>query len=81
MSFSEVRAALWSASLSTDSFLLQDRMLVRVCKTDAENLSAHFDESTHRVTRDLEFQDWTEFLVAWRRDYIEIYEDHVSFNF
>jgi hypothetical protein len=52
-------------------------MLVRVYKTEAKSLHAHFDESMHRVTRDLEFQDWAEFLVAWRRDYIEIYEDYV----
>ncbi|KAJ3515389.1 hypothetical protein NLJ89_g1784 [Agrocybe chaxingu] len=35
-----------------------------------------FDDSVHRTTRGLRYEDWGEFLVAWRRDSIEIYRDH-----
>lgn len=38
----------------------------------------HFDESIHRVTRDLKFEDWGEFLVVWRMDRIEVYENYVG---
>ncbi|CAA7261359.1 unnamed protein product [Cyclocybe aegerita] len=35
-----------------------------------------FDDSVNRTTRGLRYEDWGEFLVAWRRDSIEIYRDH-----
>lgn len=53
-------------------------MLVKISSTKAHNLSAVFHESIHRTTRDLEYEDWGEFMVAWRKDLIEIYEDYVS---
>ena len=53
---------------------------MRVCTTKAECLGAHFHESMHRTTRHLQHQDWAEFIVAWRQDFIEIYEDYVSFR-
>lgn len=53
-------------------------MLVRVLYTRCETLSPQFNESINRTTRDLHYEDWAEFLVAWRRDSLEIYEDHVS---
>lgn len=51
-------------------------MLVRILYTRCETLSHQFDESINRTTRDLHYEDWAEFLVAWRRDSLEIYEDH-----
>jgi len=48
--------------------------------TKAECLSVHFDESMHRTTRGLQHQDWAEFVVAWRQDFIEIYDDYVIFK-
>ncbi|XP_006462707.1 hypothetical protein AGABI2DRAFT_207264 [Agaricus bisporus var. bisporus H97] len=56
--------------------ILRDRMLVKISSTKAHNLSAVFHESIHRTTRDLEYEDWGEFMVAWRKDLIEIYEDY-----
>lgn len=53
-------------------------MLVRVSYTKAEGL-VNFDDAISRTTRNLHFEDWGEFLVAWRRDSIEIYRDHVCF--
>ena len=55
-------------------------MLMRVCTTKAECLGVHFHESVHRTTRDLQHQNWAEFIVAWRQDFIEIYEDYVGFR-
>lgn len=52
-------------------------MLVRVSYSKQEGIS-HFDEVTNRTTRNLKYEDWGEFLVAWRKDSIEIYRDHVS---
>jgi hypothetical protein len=39
-----------------------------------------FNEETHRTARDLEYVTWGEFLVVWRSDHIEIYEDHVCLS-
>lgn len=52
-------------------------MLVRVNYSKLEGF-IRFDDSIHRTTRDLHFEDWGEFLVAWRKDNLEIYRDHVS---
>jgi len=59
-------------------------MLIRVSYTRSETIpqpagAAGFDENVNRTTRDLQFVDWGEFLVAWRKDNIEIYRDHVSY--
>ncbi|KAF8964211.1 Pleckstrin homology domain-containing protein [Flammula alnicola] len=58
-----------------DDTLKRDRMLVRVSYTKDEGIT-HFDDAVHRTTRNLHFEDWGEFLVAWRRDSLEIYKDH-----
>jgi len=54
----------------------RDRMLVRVSYTKSEDIK-QFDDAINRTTRNLRFEDWAEFLVAWRKDSIEIYQDHV----
>lgn len=53
-------------------------MWVKISSTKAQNLSPVFDESINRTTRDLDYEDWGEYMVAWRKDHIEIYEDYVS---
>lgn len=52
-------------------------MLVRVNYSKLEGL-INFDDSTHRITRNLQIEDWSEFSVAWRKDNLELYRDHVS---
>lgn len=54
-----------------------DRMLVRVFHSSHSNIGKHFDEKDCRVTRGLLSRDWAEFLVIWRRNRIELYEDYV----
>ena len=52
-------------------------MLVRISFTKSESLGSCFDEGQHRTTTHLHYEDWAEYLVVWRKDYIEIYEDYV----
>ncbi|KAG6830694.1 hypothetical protein H0H92_015170 [Tricholoma furcatifolium] len=66
-----------SSSLNWGDVFMRDRMLVRTYYTKSEDLNHHFDEQQHRTTRDLLDADWAEYLVAWRRDRIELYTDHV----
>jgi hypothetical protein len=52
-------------------------MLVRMYYSKLEGLM-RFDDSIHKTTRNLQFEEWGEFSVAWRRDSLELYRDHVS---
>ena len=63
--------------MTADEFWLTDRMLVRVSYTE-DGVPANFDEARNRTTRHLESEGWAEYIVAWRKDRLEIYEDHVS---
>jgi len=53
-------------------------MLVRVSHTDAESVGTAFDENQNLITRHLEYEDWSEFMVIWRREQLELYEDYAS---
>ncbi|OJA08772.1 hypothetical protein AZE42_01293 [Rhizopogon vesiculosus] len=59
-----------------EDIILRDRMLVRVSYTKSESLPRHFDEVQNRMTADIKFEDWAEFLVVWRGKRLEIYEDY-----
>ena len=54
-----------------------DRMLVRVSYTE-DTVSSTFDERQNRTTRHLENEGWREYIVAWRKNRLELYKDHVS---
>ncbi|KAF9077592.1 Pleckstrin homology domain-containing protein [Rhodocollybia butyracea] len=56
--------------------VMRDRMLVSVYNAEDVNVFSHFDESVHRVTRDLKYEARSEFLVVWRMDRIEIYDNY-----
>jgi len=58
------------------NIVLRDRMLVRVSYTKSESLPCHFDEVQNRTTPRLRYEDWAEFLVVWRGERLEIYEDY-----
>ncbi|KAH7913406.1 Pleckstrin homology domain-containing protein [Hygrophoropsis aurantiaca] len=62
---------------STGDIVLRDRMLVRVSYTKSESLSTGFDETQNRTTPDLQYEDWAEFLVVWKKDKVEMYEDYI----
>jgi hypothetical protein len=53
-------------------------MLVRVSHTGAESVGTAFDENQNRVTQHLGHEDWSEFMVVWRRERLELYEDYAS---
>ena len=55
-----------------------DRMLVRVSHTDADSVGSAFDENRNRITQHLDYEDWSEFMVVWRKGRLELYEDHAS---
>ncbi|KIK69609.1 hypothetical protein GYMLUDRAFT_151680 [Collybiopsis luxurians FD-317 M1] len=74
-------AGAMSISAAEDPKLLgdvamRDRMYVRAYSTDRVDVFTSFDESVHRVTRNLKFEGRGEFLVVWRKDYLEIYENY-----
>ncbi|KAL4250079.1 hypothetical protein ABKN59_004898 [Abortiporus biennis] len=56
--------------------IMRDRMLVRVSYTEAENLGVHFDEAQNRVTSNIQDKNWAEYIVAWRKDKVELYKNH-----
>jgi hypothetical protein len=55
-------------------------MLVRVSYTKSECLGNHFDEKQNRTTCNTRYEDWDEFMVVWRQNRIEIYENYVRLN-
>lgn len=65
-----------SQSKERANIVLRDRMLVRVSYTKAESLPRHFDEVQNRTTPHLRYEDWAEFLVVWRGERLEIYQDY-----
>ncbi|KAH8104569.1 Pleckstrin homology domain-containing protein [Cristinia sonorae] len=58
--------------------IMRDRMLVRVSYTDATTVGADFDESQDRVNPHIHSDNWMEYIVAWRKDRLELYRDHVT---
>ena len=55
-----------------------DRMVVRVACCKNDSLGPHFDELQDRSARDMQYEDWAEFMVVWRSDRLELYNDYVS---
>lgn len=56
---------------------LVDRMLVRVYHTEQKAFKKAFDEQECRITRGLDHEEWAEFLLIWREQRLELYEDYV----
>lgn len=56
-----------------------DRMVVRVAYCKNGSLGSHFDEMQDRSARDMQYEDWAEFMVVWRNGRLELYNDYVSF--
>lgn len=52
-------------------------MLVRVSHTNSEGLGNSFCEKENRTTSHMRYEDWAEFMVIWRQNRIELYEDYV----
>ncbi|KAI0070145.1 hypothetical protein K474DRAFT_1687553 [Panus rudis PR-1116 ss-1] len=56
--------------------VMRDRMLVRASYTEMESLGTGFDEAQDRVTSHIQNDNWREYIVAWRKDRLELYKDH-----
>ncbi|KAJ3796632.1 Pleckstrin homology domain-containing protein [Lentinula aff. detonsa] len=69
-------SALDEQQIDWGKTVIRDRMFVRIYSTEMVDVFPTFDESVHRVTRDLKYEGWGEFLVVWRKDCIEIYENY-----
>lgn len=65
-----------SRYIERENIVLRDRMLVRVSYTRSESLPCRFDEVQNRITPHLRYEDWAEFLVVWRGERLEIYQDY-----
>jgi hypothetical protein len=52
-------------------------MVVRIAYCRDGSLGPNFDEMQNRSARNLQYEDWTEFVVVWRKDRLELYDDYV----
>ncbi|KAI1789615.1 Pleckstrin homology domain-containing protein [Ganoderma leucocontextum] len=59
--------------------IMRDRMMVRVSYTE-RSVPAPFDEAQNRVTRHLDNEGWAEYIVAWRKDRLELFTEHRMFG-
>ncbi|KIJ54719.1 hypothetical protein M422DRAFT_240799 [Sphaerobolus stellatus SS14] len=54
----------------------KERMLVRRSNTKTGTVGMHFSAKDAMKLRDLRCHEWNEFIVVWRKDQIELYEDY-----
>ena len=52
-------------------------MVVRVAYCKDDTFGHHFDEMQDRCARDMEYEDWAEFMVIWRGHRLELYNNFV----
>lgn len=52
-------------------------MYIRVKHSDSL-VNIKFDEEYSRTSRDLSHEDWEEYIVIWRNNRIELYDDYVQ---
>ena len=55
-------------------------MVVRIAYCKDSSLGSPFDEMQDRSARDMQYEDWAEFMVVWRSGRLELYNDYVSFS-
>ena len=54
-------------------------MIVRIAYSEDGSVGPRFDEVQSRSARNLLCDDWAEFMVVWRNDRLELYNDYVHF--
>ena len=69
-------SSLWAVS-SCGYGLRSDRMIVRVAYCKDDTFGPHFDEMQDRCARDMQYEDWAEFMVIWRGHRLELYNNFV----
>ena len=65
---------------SNHNRFVSDRMLVRVMHTSLESVGPSFDETQNRTMDKLHCNQWQEYLVVWRKDQIELYQNYVRIS-
>jgi hypothetical protein len=55
-------------------------MVVRVAYCKDDSFGSHFDEVQDRSARDMQYEDWAEFMVVWRSHRLELYNNFVRFS-
>lgn len=58
-----------------DNAKMRDRMVVRVAYCKDDTFGLHFDEMQDRCARDMQYEDWAEFMVIWRGHRLELYNN------
>lgn len=58
-----------------------DRMLVQHSYARAGGLPTNFDEEEVRKHPEIEEKHWGEYVVLWKGNNLELYEDHVRVSF
>jgi hypothetical protein len=54
-------------------------MVVRIAYCKGGSPGSRFDEMRDRSARDMQYEDWAEFMVVWRNGRLELYDNYVSF--
>ena len=44
----------------------------------AETLGPNFDSTKNRTTPHIQYEDYSEYLVVWRKERIELYKNYAS---
>lgn len=52
-------------------------MLVQISYSDTDTLGINFDELKGRATPHIQYYDWSEYVVVWRKDRLELYQNYV----
>ncbi|KAI0086533.1 hypothetical protein BDY19DRAFT_995822 [Irpex rosettiformis] len=55
--------------------IMRDRMMVQVSFT-SDTLGPNFDSSKNRVTPHMQYEDYSEYLVVWRKQRLELYKNY-----
>ncbi|KLO17283.1 hypothetical protein SCHPADRAFT_846749 [Schizopora paradoxa] len=74
----QAKVGLDDEEASSSDIIMRDRMLVRVIHSNNHDFEKPFNDKMCRSTRHLEFQKWSECIVIWRKNRIEIYQDYRS---
>ena len=51
--------------------------MVQVSFINGDIAGSNFDESRNRVTPRVQYEDWSEYLVVWRKSRVELYKNYV----
>ncbi|KAI0345763.1 hypothetical protein BDW22DRAFT_1324984 [Trametopsis cervina] len=71
----ESAAVATGTPMAESDVILRDRMMVQVSFT-ADALGPNFDSAKNRVTPHVHYEDYSEYLVVWRKERLELYKNY-----